>query len=192
MTSPVIQADSSDARNTASGAIIRDATEPAERRLPSDSGAGATLKGPRGYIPFGFSMTGSDGADTDFARRQFERQSPGQRFDSAFRGSVQQGSRHRTRADNGADVDDASPVGPEPLDWLLHGENRPENVDVVVDVKTVFGDLGEGAEAEYPGVVKTSRLPNAECTSLNNCATSAALDTSAPTAIASPPLSMIA
>jgi hypothetical protein len=52
MTSPVIQADPSDARNTASG-DIRDATEPAERRLPSQNGAGATLNGPRGYIAFG-------------------------------------------------------------------------------------------------------------------------------------------
>src|SRR5260370_28935893 len=38
-------------------------------------------------------------------------------------------------------------------------------------------------------LTKTSSLPNAESTSLNNRATSAALDTSAPTAIASPPLS---
>src|SRR5438876_948234 len=97
------------------------------------------------------------------------------------------------RAHNGAEVDDATAVGAEPLDRLLHGENRPENVDVVVEVKALFRDLREGVEAEYPGVVtKTSSLPNAESTSLNNRATSAALDTSAPTAIASPPLSVIA
>ena len=36
---------------------------------------------------------------------------------------------------------------------LLRGENRTENVDVVVEVKTLFGDLRKGAEAEYPGVV---------------------------------------
>src|SRR5580704_10509907 len=41
-------------------------------------------------------------------------------------------------------------------------------------------------------LTKTSSLLNAESTSLNNRATSAALDTSAPTAIASPPLSAIA
>jgi hypothetical protein len=35
----------------------------------------------------------------------------------------------------------------------LHGENRPENVDVVVEVKALFGDLRERAEAEYPSVV---------------------------------------
>src|SRR5882724_5518851 len=90
-------------------------------------------------------MTGSDGVDAYLARRQFERQSSGQRFDGAFRGSVQQGSRHWMRADD--------TVGPEPLDRLLHGENRPENVDAVVEVKALFGDLGDGAEAEYPGVV---------------------------------------
>src|ERR1700729_174348 len=45
------------------------------------------------------------------------------------------------------------PVGPEPLDRLLHGENRPENVDVVVEMKALFGDLREGAEAEDAGVV---------------------------------------
>src|SRR5438105_15568971 len=71
-------------------------------------------------------MTGSDGVDAYLARRQFERQSPGQRFDGAFRGSVQQGSRHRMRADDRAEVDDAPAVGPEPLDRLLHGENRSE------------------------------------------------------------------
>src|SRR6266436_7901463 len=37
-------------------------------------------------------------------------------------------------------------------------------------------------------LTKTSGLPNAESTSLNNRATSAALDMSAPTAIASPPV----
>ena len=41
-------------------------------------------------------------------------------------------------------------------------------------------------------LTKTSSLPNAESTSLNNRATSAALDTSAPTAIAWPPLPVIA
>src|SRR6266436_3841435 len=127
--------------------------EPAERRLPSQNGAGTTFKGPRGYIAFCFCMTGSDGVDAYLSRRQLERQSPGQRFDGAFRGSVQQGSRHRMRADDRAEVDDAPAVGPESLDRLLHGENRPENVDVVVEVKALFGDLRERAEAEYPGVV---------------------------------------
>src|SRR3981081_4324840 len=98
-------------------------------------------------------MTGRDGVDAYLARRQFERQSPGQRFDGALRGSVQEGSRHRMRAEDRAGVDDAPSVGPEPLDRLLHGENRPENVDVVVEVKALFGNLREGAEAEYRGVV---------------------------------------
>src|SRR5256712_3352125 len=74
-------------------------------------------------------------------------------FDGAFRGSVQQGSRHGMRAHNGAEIDDATAVGAEPLDRLLHGENHPENVDVVVEVKAVFGDLCEGAETEYSGIV---------------------------------------
>src|SRR5258707_6431215 len=98
-------------------------------------------------------MTRSDGVDAYLARRQFERQSPGQRFDRAFRRSVQQGSRHRMRADDRAEVDDAPAVVPEPLDRLLHGENRAENVDVVVEVKALFSDLREGAQTEYPGVV---------------------------------------
>jgi hypothetical protein len=68
MTSPVIQADSSDARNTARGAISENATEPSERRLRSQTGAGTTLEGPRGYIAFGFCMTGSDGVDAYLAR----------------------------------------------------------------------------------------------------------------------------
>src|SRR5437667_11292798 len=63
------------------------------------------------------------------------------------------GSRHRMRADDRAEVDDAPAVGAESLDRFLHGENRPENIDVVVEVKALFGDLREGAEAEYPGVV---------------------------------------
>src|SRR5437667_5961289 len=63
------------------------------------------------------------------------------------------GSRHRMRADDRTEVDDAPAVGSEPLDRLLHGENRPENVDVVMEVKALFGDLREGAETEYSGVV---------------------------------------
>src|SRR5690242_19110207 len=98
-------------------------------------------------------MTGSDGVDAYLARRQFQRQPPGQSFDGAFRRSVQQGSRHRMRADDGAEVDDASAVGSEPFDRLLHGENYPKNVDVVMEVKGLLGDLHERAEAEYAGVV---------------------------------------
>src|SRR6266853_3477785 len=98
-------------------------------------------------------MTRSNGVDAYLARRQLERQSPGQRFDGAFRGRVQQGSRYGMRADDRAEIDNATAVGPEPLDCLLHGENRPENVDVVVEVKPLFAHLLEGAEAEYPGVV---------------------------------------
>src|SRR5437588_8589794 len=138
-------------------------------------------------------MAGRDGIDPDLARRKFQRQSLCQCFDGALRGSVQQGSRHGMRAHNGAEVDDATAVGAEPLDRLLHGENHPENVDVVVEVKAVFGDLCEGPKRNTPALLtRTSSLPNAECTSLNNRATSAALDTSAPTAIALPPLSVIA
>src|SRR5258708_22544862 len=105
-------------------------------------------------------MTGSDGVDAYLARRQFERQSPSQRFDGAFRGSIQQGSRHWMRADDRAEIDDAPAVGPEPLDRLLRGENRPENVDVVVEVKALFGDLREGAEAEYARLVDPNVHPS--------------------------------
>jgi hypothetical protein len=66
------------------------------------------------------------------------------------------------RAHDGAEVNDAPAVGPEPLDRLLHGENRPEDVDVLVEVKALFGDLREGAEAEYPGVVDQNVQPS-EC-----------------------------
>src|SRR5258705_6872402 len=98
-------------------------------------------------------MTGSNGVDAYLARRQFERQSPGQRFDGAFRGSVQQGSHNWMRADDRAEVDDAAAIGSESLDRLLHGENRPENVDVEVEVKALFRDLRQGAEAKYSGVI---------------------------------------
>src|ERR1700751_1525980 len=66
---------------------------------------------------------------------------------------VKQGSRHWMRADDRAEINDAPALGAEPLDRLLHHENRAEHVDVVVDVKTLFGDIREGAEAENPGVV---------------------------------------
>src|SRR5438477_1080356 len=67
--------------------------------------------------------------------------------------TVQQSSCHGMRSDDGAEVDDAPAVGAEPLDRLLHGENRSENVDVVMEVKTLFRNLIEGTEAEYPGVI---------------------------------------
>src|SRR5580700_9461847 len=77
----------------------------------------------------------------------------GQRFDGPLRGRVKRGSRHWMRADDRAEINDAPALGAEPLDRLLHHENRPEHVDVVVDVKTLFGDIREGAEADNPGVV---------------------------------------
>src|SRR6266478_4796597 len=105
-------------------------------------------------------MTRSDGVDPDLARCKFERQPFCHRFDRAFRGSVQQGSRHRMRADDGAEVDDTTAIGPESLDRLLHGENRPEYVDFVMKVKAFFGDFREGSEAEYPGVVDQNVQPS--------------------------------
>ena len=116
-------------------AIRRGGKKGAERRLPSQNGAGATLKSPRSHIAFSFCMTGSEGVDTDLARHQFERQSSGQRFDGAFCGRVAQGSRHGMRADDGAEVDDASALRAEPLDRLLRRENHSQNVDVGVDMK---------------------------------------------------------
>src|SRR5689334_8659781 len=98
-------------------------------------------------------MTGGDGVDAYLARRQFDRQSPGQRFDGAFRGSIQQRSRHRMRAHNRTEIDDAPAIGAEPLESFLHGENHCENIDVVVDVKALFSNIRESAKAEYSGVV---------------------------------------
>src|SRR5258706_14344880 len=82
-----------------------------------------------------------------------ERESYVDASDESFVGGKAEALRHRMRADDRAEVDDAPAVGPEPLDRLLHGENRPENVDVVMEVKALFGDLREGAEAEYSGIV---------------------------------------
>src|SRR5207302_319713 len=110
-------------------------------------------KSPRSYVAFGFGMTRRDGVDAYLARRQFKRQSLCQCFDGALRGRIQQRSRHRMRADNRAEVDDATAVGPEPLDRLLYVENRPKNIDVVVEVKALFGNLREGTETEYSSVV---------------------------------------
>src|ERR1700745_3764796 len=98
-------------------------------------------------------MTGGSGVDADLSWRQFESQSPGQCFDGSFRERIEQSSRHGMRTDDGTEVDDASALGTEVLDRFLHGENDSENVDIVVEVKSLFCHLGEGAEAEYPGIV---------------------------------------
>src|SRR5260370_39795879 len=98
-------------------------------------------------------MTGSDGVDADLAWCQLESHSLCQCFDGGFRGSVEPGSRHGMRADDRAEVDDATAVGAEPLDRLLHCANRPENADVVVEVEALFRDLREGAETEDSDVV---------------------------------------
>jgi hypothetical protein len=63
-------------------------------------------------------------------------------------------------ADDGGEINDAPALIAEPLDRLLHGENRPENVDVVVEVKALLGDVREGAEAEYAGVVDQNVQPS--------------------------------
>ena len=109
--------------------------------MPREDGAGAAVKGPSSDISFGFGMTGGDGVDTDLARRQFEGQPLGQGFDGPLRGRVKQRFRHWMRTDNRAEINDAPALDAEPLDRLLHHENRPEHVDVVVDVKTLFSDV---------------------------------------------------
>src|SRR5205823_203798 len=86
------------------------------------------------------------------ARRQFERQPLGQSFDGPLCGRIKQGSCHRMRADDGAEIDDAA-AGAEALDGLLHRENRRKHVDVEVYVKALLGDLRESAETEDPSVV---------------------------------------
>src|SRR5258706_15409319 len=57
------------------------------------------------------------------------------------------------RADDGAEIDDASALGAEALARLLHRENRPKHVDLVVNMKALLGDVGECTEAEAPCVV---------------------------------------
>jgi hypothetical protein len=59
-------------------------------------------------------MTGGDGVDTDLARRKFERQPLGQRFDGPLRGRVKQGSRHWMRADDRAEINNAPALGAKP------------------------------------------------------------------------------
>lgn len=56
-------------------------------------------------------------------------------------------------ADDGTQIDDASAFCAEPFARLLSRENHAENVDVVVEVKALFGNLCQGAEAEHAGVV---------------------------------------
>src|SRR5580658_6485258 len=77
----------------------------------------------------------------------------GQCFDRRLGGRVEQGSWRRMGADDGAEIDDTPALGAETLDRLLHHENRPKHVDVVMKVKALLGDLGERAEAEDPSVV---------------------------------------
>ena len=70
MTSPVIQADSSDARNTASGAISLMRPSRPRGVLPASTAPGTPFKGSGSNIAFGLGMTGGDGVDTDLERRQ--------------------------------------------------------------------------------------------------------------------------
>jgi hypothetical protein len=103
------------------------------------------------------------------------------------------GSCHRMGADDGAEIDDAPALGTEALDRLLHHENRPEHVDVVVNVEALLGDLRESTEAEDPGVVEQNVEPSEGSVDFfEQPRNSAALDTSALIAIASPPLPMLA
>src|SRR4029077_3219761 len=141
---------------------IRDATEAAERCLIREYSAGAVVKGPRSYIAFGLGMTGGGGVDAVLARGQFERQPLGQSFEGPLRGCVKQGSRHRMRADDGAEIDDAPAAGAEARDRFLHRENRPKHVDVEVQMKALFGDLSESAEAEDASVVDQN-VESSEC-----------------------------
>lgn len=55
--------------------------------------------------------------------------------------------------DDGAEIDDAPALGAEALNRLLHHENRPEYVAVVVKVEALLGDVRKRAEPEDPGVV---------------------------------------
>src|SRR5258708_18685659 len=77
-----------------------------------------------------------------------------------LRGCVKQGSCHRMGADDGAEIDDVPALCTEALDRLLHHENRPEHIDVVVNVKALLGDLRESAKAEEPGVVNQNVEPS--------------------------------
>jgi len=107
-------------------------------------------------------MTGSDCVDTDFTRREFKRQTLGERFDRSFRRRVEQSSHHGMGANDRTEVVDAFALNTEPLDRFLHGENRSENVDVVVEVKALLRDVRESAEPEYPGVIDQNVQP-AKC-----------------------------
>src|ERR1700680_567500 len=153
MTSPVIQADSSDAKNTSSGAISVTRPSRPSGVFPASTAPAPPSKVPAATLPSVSVWPGSM-ALTRILRGASSSANP--LVSVSMEPFVEAYSRappHRMRTDDGAEVDDAAAVGPEPLDRLLHGENRPENVDVVMEVKVLFSDLREGAEPEYPGVV---------------------------------------
>src|SRR5437763_11332494 len=89
----------------------------------------------------------------------------------------------RFGADGGSIINLSSIVGSHPVAGaLLYASTKGELSSVI---------SATAPKRNTPALLtRTSSFPNAESTSLNSRATSAALDTSAPTAIASPPFSM--
>src|SRR4029077_10408482 len=138
MTSPVIQPESSDARNTASGAIS--VTRP---RRPSGVLFASTAPAPLSKVPAAIfasvSVIPGAMALTRILRGASSSANPFVKISMApFVDAYSSAPGTGCEPTIEAEVDDAPAVGPEPLDGLLHGENCPENVDVVVEVKALF------------------------------------------------------
>src|SRR5215475_9115032 len=66
------------------------------------------------------------------------------------------------RTDDRTKVDDVPAVCSESLDGFLHGENRAENIDVVMKVKALFCNLSNSPEPKHSSVVDQN-IQSSEC-----------------------------
>src|SRR3977135_252848 len=113
--SPVTQRDSSDAKNTATGAMSFCRPVPPERRPRDILLLEIAADDARSMCALSFDHARIDRVDPNFPRTQLLRQHAGHRVDRAFRGGVDDRIRRIEIARYGADIDDAATLDAKKL-----------------------------------------------------------------------------
>src|SRR6185369_4176494 len=132
---------------------IRGQSGAAERRLRHRLLLEVASHNSRRMHTFGYHHARIDPIDADVTRTELVGKRLGYRIDSAFGGAVDRGRRRRLGARQRADVDDAAALAAEILRRLLGRQDEPEDVDVEVFVKVLFGNFLERRELVNAGVV---------------------------------------
>ena len=151
-TSPVIQAESSDARKTATLAISCGAPTRPRGVRETASSLNSSLGSTRRARAFGLHQSGRQGVDANVLRTQFLRQRAGDDIHRALGSAIHRSGGRRREGRDRTQVDDRATVGHR-FDRRLGAQQGPQDVEIEHAAIAVFGDFFQRSELVHARIV---------------------------------------